>query len=169
MENLLFIIATTLLAGIRTKRFRTRTIADTGCSVSLLDNRPFHVSETTTGDLMYFAECHDLKCDYGVIVIRFRSGPKPPSEWKSLLVDFTRTLHPSFGIEHLTEPEWNYWHPQSPAAIGFTEYGQNTKGVDWKINSWIDGNTICVIYVKNISEAPVISQELFLGSFRFRH
>ena len=116
---------------------------------------------------MYFSECSDGRADYGVIVIQFRQKHQPPSQWKSLLKDFTGTLHPSFGIEHLTPAEWNYWHPQSPAAIGFTEYGRDRKGTDWKICCWIDGSFMAVTYVKNISDAPIKSQELFLGSFRF--
>lgn len=167
MENLLLIFATTLLAGIRPKRFRARSIGATGCTVGLLNNQPFHVCETSSGDHMYFAECSDGSSDYGAIVIEFTERSKPASEWKKLLKDFTNTLHPSFGIKHLAGKEWNYWHPQSPAAIGFAEYAQDKNGIDWKICSWIDGNFMAVTYVKNISASPVKSQELFLGSFRF--
>ncbi len=166
MENLILLVATTLMATIRPRRLRQTPIAATGCSLRMPNHKGFHVSETASGDHMYFSETAMNGAVYGIVMIKFRGG-KPASEWKSLLSEFTENLHPSFGIAHATGAEWNYWHPQSPTAIGFSEYAQDRNGADWKIQSWINNEVMTVLYVKNINEAPMKLQEDFLESFRF--
>src|SRR5688572_940692 len=119
MENLILLFATTLMASIRSNRFRRYKVGDTGCSVSMLNHDGFHVSRTSGGDHMYFAESKNNGAEYGLVMIQFSEAGKPARQWKTLLCEFSKSLYPSFGIVHATAPEWNYWHPQSPAAIGF--------------------------------------------------
>jgi hypothetical protein len=167
MENILLVLATSLLATIRTRRTRIHAIGTTGCTIRMNHDTRFHISETIEGNHMHFGECKDGRSVYGIVLIQFREKGMPANQWKKILTDFAESLYPSFGVAHDTGAEWNYWHPRSPYAIGFVDYLQDRDGVDWKINAWINGNQMVVLYVKNINEASYRNQEQFLDSLTF--
>jgi hypothetical protein len=49
----------------------------------------------------------------------------------------------------------------------YSDYWQDADGIDWKAKGWTNGQTLAVLYVKNINEVPVERQDFFLDSFEF--
>ena len=57
------------------------------------------------------------------------------------------------------------WNQTGTSTL--VDYWQDAVGVDCKVKGYTNGRILAVLYVKNISEAEVSRQELFLDSFHF--
>jgi hypothetical protein len=60
------------------------------------------------------------------------------------------------------DTDWN-----SETSTTIVDYWQDCNKKDWKVKGYTNGKTLAVLYVKNIGNADVKRQDLFLDSFHF--
>lgn len=163
MENLVFILATTLAYRISTsKRFRRYPIGNTGRSVLLprgFDG--FDHCTTQHGDQFYLGESSSESANYGVIYIDLKEE-FDVADAELILSSYISRLHTPFSIAYNT----GIHHCQSMEQSGtrtIIDYWQDEWGVDWKIKGYTNGHFLALLYVQNINDGDVEKQEAFLG------
>lgn len=168
MENLIILIATSLVMRLSTSRnFKNHIIGSTGCSTLLpvQDNEPFDVTRTVSGDLLYFHECSHKKVTYGIICIQLEQS-SCLEEATEMLESYLNRLRVPFSIPYNTGvhegSDWN-----NEASVCRVDYWQDEEGLDWKVKGYTDGNILSVLYVRNIGHVPVKRQDHFLDGFHF--
>lgn len=166
MENLLLFLATSLVIRFSTlKGFKLQLIGDTGCSALLPANKKADFSVTDSGDQLYFHEFADKNVTYGMICIKM-NGHYSLNEAESMLSSYIDQLKSPFYILHNTglhaDADWN-----SETSRTIVDYWQDAHRKDWKVKGYTDGKALAVMYVKNIGNADVKKQDLFLDSFHF--
>ena len=167
MENLIMFLATSF--GLRlsfTPLFRNYLIGDTGCSALLpTSDKSFRASKTESGDNLYFHETEMGTVGYGLICIRLREQFELDHAM-DMLTSYIHKLKLPFNVLHSIgaqeSPDWN-----NTTSKTITDYWQDEAGTDWKVKGYTDGRTIAVLYVKNIGQADIKKQELFLDGFHF--
>ena len=168
MENLLLLLATTMLFRRTTTdnySFKRYFIDNTGCSVHFpSDFTTIDKSSTADGDTLFFKECAVGETLYGMIAIQQQYLPEDAD---GLLYEFMTALHHSFSIEHQIGITFEASPSRSNTIRGYVDYWQDAEGIDWKAKGWTDGQTLAVLYVKNINGASTERQDYFLNSFQF--
>jgi len=167
MENLILLLATSLMVRLTpSKKERNKFIGTTGCSALVFSgDARFHKSVTETGDDLYFHEHEEAGVEYGVICVQLKEQYEL---WEAadLLKQYIEVLKGPFFILHHTglkkESDWN-----SESSHTVVDYWQDGDKQDWKVKGYTNGRHIAVLYVKNISQAEVARQDLFLDSFHF--
>ena len=166
MENLILFLATSLIIRLSfPPKIKNRIIGDTGCSALLAAEDELEFSPTQSGDHLYFHEFHDKNVSYGMICIEMKNE-SDLGEAEEMLRAYVDKLKGPLRILHSTgiddEADWN-----TEAAKTIVDYWQDYQKKDWKIKGYTNGKTIAVLYVKNIGQADVKKQDLFLDSFHF--
>jgi hypothetical protein len=170
MENLLFFLATSF--AIRRfsapRKFKNCFIGDTGCSALLYSGDEGIDSITTrTGDDLYYHECKEKNISYGLICIKLNQTYELEAA-EQLLGVYIDKLRQPFHIRHNTglnkDEDWN-----QVSSATLTDYWQDSHKTDWKVKGYTDGRHMAVLFVKNIGQADVNKQDLFLDSFHFGH
>ncbi|HVF96086.1 MAG TPA: hypothetical protein VM871_02120 [Flavisolibacter sp.] len=163
MENLLLLFATTLAWRISAPKFKRYIIGRTGCTSLLLSGETsLHIQSTKDNERVYFYEHKVNEVVYGLITINMKDNlAREKSE--EILHQYVDRIQKPFGINCSagTEIESN------ADTITLIDYWQDEEGIDWKIKGHSNGKIIAVLYVKNISEAPVKEHDAFLNGFRF--
>lgn len=167
MENLIFFLAASLVLYKSSKKLRRLPIADTRTSVLFFPSPvSFNFSETEDGDKLYFFEQVEKSVTYGILCAQLKTQ-LTLHEAREIMTGYMTRLHKPFHALYSTGILPCKSLHQKDTCLKVVDYWQDEKGVDWKINSYTNGNIIAVLYVKNINEASVDKQDLFLDSFRF--
>ena len=165
MENLIFLLTASLVMYQTKKKPRKLFIADTNYSLFYFPEASFEYTQSDEGDVLYFAEHQDKLVSYGVLCARL-AAPLPIDEARDVMSNYMGRLHKPFhalyntGIDLCKTPE-------GAECIQLLDYWQDDNGLDWKVKGYTDGQTIAVLYVKNINELEVEKQDRFLDSFCF--
>lgn len=163
MENLLLLFATSLAWRISAPKFKRYIIGRTGCTSLLLSTETtLHVQSTKDGERIYFYEHEVAGVTYGVITVNMQEL-YTFEQSENILVQYANRIRKPFGISYNVSMEIEH----SADRITLTDYWQDEEGVDWKIKAHTNGKIVAVVYVKNISAAPVKEHDAFLNGFRF--
>lgn len=163
MENLLMFLATSLVLRIPAPKFQRYLIGQSNCSSLLATGgNTLHINYTKEGDKIYFNEQIVEETTYGLICAQMQ-GVHTLSKAEILLVQYINRVRQPFDIAFNISMEIE----RANQKIVITDYWQDKKGIDWKIKGYTDGKTVAVLYVKNISDAPVKEHDAFLNSFQF--
>ncbi|GAA4330647.1 hypothetical protein [Flaviaesturariibacter amylovorans] len=169
MENLLQRLTSALFGAFQSPSAAPRTFAACTRGSRISFNRsPFvHHFYNEEGDEVYTGQSLENKVTYGFITCHLA---KPLSDLmlaEQRLFLFLESLHPHFEIECTTGLDHGLSHPVNPDVVGMTEYWQDAKGYDWKVQAWTDGSLMAVTYVRNINITDFRKQDAFLDSFAF--
>ena len=166
MENLLLILATSFVLRISSPRkVGAHFIGTTGCSVLFMNGPVFEKTKTESGDDLYFNEYEEQGVTYGLICIDMQHHYELPEATQMLATYMHKLKGPFYifhNIGHEKAADWN--HTKTATLV---DYWQDAVGVDCKVKGYTNGRILAVLYVKNISEAEVSRQDLFLDSFHF--
>ena len=166
MENLIILLATSFMWRLSPKRSKNHSVGHTGCSALLFSDKGFEHATTQAGDRLYFHEHEEKKVVYGIICVHLREACER-HEALEMLSNYMQKLRDSFCIlhhlGHQLEEDWNSLRSRS-----LVDYWQDGHSRDWKVKGYTDGRTMAVLYVKNITAASVMRQDLFLNSFYFK-
>lgn len=168
MENLILLIATSLVYSITTsKNFKRYAISGSGCSVCFTSSPGrFTKSITKDGDFMYFGLTRERQSSFGVITILLQQTLSDEQTAKKMLEGFMNGLHESMNIKHTVGLYATSHHYPSSNIQNLIDYWQDADGVDWKIKGWTNGKAFGILYVKNISAQPAPKIDQYLDSFR---
>ncbi|WP_162944849.1 hypothetical protein [Flavisolibacter nicotianae] len=162
MENLIALLATSLVLRAANSRFRRYVICP-GCSALLHPAaKRLHVRRTKDGDRLLFNEHKIGTVKYGMICVQLN---KVYSLEKSeeILVNFINRCRKPLQIECNQSMEIE----QGAGQLCLTDYWQDKDGIDWKIKGSTNGKIISLLYVRNITDTTVTSHDAFLNGFRF--
>lgn len=163
MESLFVLLATSLVLRIGSSTFRRYLIGNTRCTALLPRGaQKFHINYTPEGDKMYFNDSEINGVGYGLICIDMKDV-HTSNEAQNILWEYLNKLNKPFGIAHALPVEVE----KTGGIIILNKYWQDYSGQDWKARGYTNGKTVAVLYVKNISDAPVTEHDAFLNSFRF--
>ena len=166
MENLIFLLTASLVIYKSSKVSRRTVIGDTNCSVLFPANAEFDFTQTEEGDQMYFSEHTEKKVSYGVLCAQL-SEKLPLDEAQDVITTYLNRLHKPFNALHNTGLDLCQSFSQNDDCVRMIDYWQDENNLDWKVKGYTDGQTIAVLYVKNINEISVDKQDEFLDSFCF--
>ncbi len=166
MENLIFLLTASLVFYKSSKQPRRTIIGDTNCSVQFFPDAEFDFTQTEAGDQLYFAEHTDKKVRYGVLCASL-SSKLPLAEAQDVLTTYLSRLQKPFHALYNTGINPCQTWTQGDDCVKMIDYWQDEDNFDWKVKGYTDGETIAVLYVKNISELEVDKQDQFLDSFYF--
>lgn len=163
MENLFFFLATSLALRIPKPKFKRYIIGNSGCS-SLLpsDRNTLHIKNTNEGDKVYFNESNLGNVTYGLITVQMKNV-YTLKQAEEILVQYINRCRKPFGIFYTISMQVE----NMAGKLVITDYWQDEKNIDWKIKGYTDGQSLCLLYVKNIADASVKDHDNFLNSFRF--
>jgi hypothetical protein len=166
MENLFILIATSFVLRLSTSRkFKNLFIGETGCS-ALMFSSHFKKSLTPSGDVFYFNEFSEKEVTYGIICIELKQEYELRLT-SEMLASYINKLRAPYFILHNTgltqATDWNH-----VSSIAMVDYWQDGEKQDWKVKGYANGNTLAILYVKNIGHVEVKKQDLFLDGFHFK-
>lgn len=166
MENLIFLLATSFVLRLSTSRkFKSYFIGNTGCSALMFTNH-FKKTITPSGDQFYFNEFSEKRVTYGIICIKLKNQFEL-NETAEMLTSYINKLRAPYFILHNTgiseAKDWNHL-----SSIVLEDYWQDGNKQDWKVKGYADGNTMAILYVKNIGLVEVKKQDFFLDGFHFK-
>lgn len=166
MENLVFFLATSFVLRLSSSRnVKTNVIGNTGCSSLFYSRGQSDSCITPDGDRLYCSKFSENKVSYGLICVQF-SESYEMNKAVQLLTHYINKLKTSFRVLHDTgiqkDVDWN-----SEYSTALVDYWQDAEKKDWKVKGYTNGDVMAVLYVKNISEADVKKQDIFLDSFHF--
>ena len=164
MENLIFLLTASLVLYKSAKKPRKIRIGDTHCSVLFSPDAEFDYTKSEDGDEMYFAEYTEKEVSYGVLCARIAS-PLPLDEARDVMDSYLERLHKPFHALYNTGIDLCQPLDTERNCIKMVDYWQDEDEMDWKVKGYTDGQTIAVLYVKNINQSTVEQQDLFLDSF----
>jgi hypothetical protein len=102
---------------------------------------------------------------YGIVCIDMKEQYSL-NDATEMLVGYMNKLRGPFfifhSVGHEKDKDWN-----NSFSSTLIDHWQDAAGVDCKIKGYTNGKILAVLYVKNISEADVLKQEIFLDSFHF--
>jgi hypothetical protein len=166
MENLIFLLTASLVIYKSSKKPGKTVIGDTNCSVLFAADTEFDFTQSDNGDQLYFAERTDKKIGYGILCARL--GERLPlDEAKDVMTTYVNRLQKPFHALYNTGMVPCQSWRQEDDCIKMIDYWQDANKMDWKVKSYTDGQTIAVLYVKNINAIAVEKQDEFLDSFSF--
>lgn len=162
MENLFLFLATSLVLRNGSRRFKRYSICS-GCS-SLLHSgsKLLHVRQAKDGDTLYFNEYMSDGVTYGMICVQMQEE-YTLHQAESILVHYINRVRKPLRILFNTSMEIE----RTNRLLSITDYWQDQRGMDWKIKGQTNGRVLSLLYVKNITEAPVNVHDAFLNGFRF--
>lgn len=164
MENLIFLLTASLVLYKSSKKPRKTFIADTGCSVVFSPDAVFDHTQSEDGDQLYFAEHTDNDITYGVLCARIHSM-LPLEEAQDVMTTYLNRLRKPFNALYNTGIDLCQNRSNTKDCIKMIDYWQDEDNLDWKVKGYTDGQTIAVLYVKNINQISVDKQDEFLDSF----
>jgi hypothetical protein len=82
-----------------------------------------------------------------------------------ILVQYINRVRRPFGIAYNISMNIE----KANGIVTLSDYWQDEEGTDWKIKGYTNGKIIALLYVRNISNAPVKEHDDFLNGFRFLH
>lgn len=169
MQNLIFLLTTSLVLSYSTRTFRRRFISNTGCSLKM-PGETFRLDKTfsETGDAIYMGDQVKGKATYGFILAKLDDKITEIKEAEHLLYDFLEGLLHPLSIEYTTGLSAGLHNKHCKSAVGMVDYWQDDLGSDWKVKGWTNGNYMAVLYVKNFTEENILEVDAFLNGFRFR-
>lgn len=163
MENLFLFLATSLVLRIPKPKFKRYIIGNSGCSSFLPNDRNLlHIQRTKDGDRIYFNESNLRNVTYGLITVQMKDV-FTLKQAEEILVQYINRCRKPFGISYNISMQVE----NAAGKIVITDYWQDEKSIDWKVKGYTDGKTLALLYVKNITNAPVKDHDDFLNSFRF--
>lgn len=162
MENLIFLLTASLVLYKSSKKPKRTFIGDTNCSVLFSPDATFDFSRSEEGDQLYFAEHTDKAITYGVLCAHIHSR-LPLDEAGDVMTTYLNRLRKPFNAPYNTGV--NLCENRVSDCVTMVDYWQDEDNLDWKVKGYTDGQTIAVLYVKNINETTVEKQDEFLDSF----
>lgn len=162
MENLIFLLTASLVLYKSAKKPRRTFIGDTNCSVLFSPDATFDLSRSDEGDQLYFAEHTDKDITYGVLCASIHSR-LTLEEAGEVMTTYLNRLRKPFNAPYNTGV--NRCENWVNDCVTMVDYWQDADNLDWKVKGYTDGQTIAVLYVKNINEITVEKQDEFLDSF----
>jgi hypothetical protein len=166
MENLLLILATSFVLRLSaTRKLHYSFIDKTGCFLFFPKGIPFETQKTDSGDDLYFNEFTEKDVTYGVICVKMQNRYSPEEAVEMLGRYMNQLRGPFFVFHQVGQEKAKDWNQES--SLTLVDYWQDARGRDCKVKGYTDGNTLAVLYVKNIGEVEVTRQDAFLDSFHF--
>ena len=169
MQNLIFLLTTSLVFSYATRTFRRRFISNTGCSLKM-PGETFRLDKTfsDTGEAVYMGDQAKGKATYGFILAKLNDKSADIKDAEHLLYDFLEGLLQPLSIEYTTGLSTGHRNKYCKNATGMIDYWQDDLGSDWKVKGWTNGSYMAVLYVKNFTEENILEVDEFLNGFRFR-
>lgn len=164
MENLIFLLTASLVIYNSSKKPRKTIIGNTNCSVLFPADAEFDFTQTDDGDQMYYSEYTNKQVSYGVLCAHL-SEKLPVVEAQEVMTTYLGRLHKPFHALYNTGIQACQSWSQEDDCIKMIDYWQDKNNMDWKVKGYTDGQTIAVLYVKNITNVSVEKQDEFLDSF----
>jgi hypothetical protein len=166
MENLILFLATSLVIRFSSsKKIKLQFIGNTGCSAFLSAGNKLESTLTQSGDQLYFHEFKDKNVTYGMICIDMNRQYNLVEAEEMLRSYIDKLRGPLYILHNTGVYEAADWNSETSKTI--IDYWQDCNKKDWKVKGYTNGKTLAVLYVKNIGNADVKSQDFFLDSFHF--
>jgi hypothetical protein len=163
MENLFMFLATSLMLRIASPKFKRYLIGQSGCTSLLLSGgNQLHIKHTKEGDVIYFNDSYIESVTFGMICVRMKQVYSL-HQAETILVQYINRVRKPLSIAYTLSMEVE----KGDGQITITDYWQDSEGTDWKIRGYTNGKAVAVLYVKNVTEAPVKEHDTFLNGFRF--
>jgi hypothetical protein len=166
MENLIFLLTASLVLYKSSKQPRRTRIGDTNCSLLFSPDASFDFTKSKDGDQLYFSEYTEKQITYGVLCARL-AEPLPMDEASEVLNNYLNRLRKPFYALYNTGADMCEYSGYKEECVKIIDYWQDEYQLDWKVKGYTDGQTIAVLYVKNITALNVEKQDEFLDSFYF--
>ncbi len=162
MENLFFFLATSFVLRMANPRFRRFVICPGFSALLHSSNRKLHIRHTRDGDKLFFNEYAEDGVTYGLIGVQMPAFHSAAEAEKILKQYISRVRHP-LKIRSYVSMET----VRSASVVTVEDYWQDEAGFDWKIKGHTNGQTLALLYVKNIGDTTVGNHDAFLNGVRF--
>lgn len=169
MQNLLLLLAASLnkvnhLSPLSQKTF---PIGNSGYSVNCITRRDqLPINQAVQSKSFFAGEWDEGALTYGLVLLQYPAMGVVPSDAALLLSSFTQRLQKAFGIAHTAQAE--EWQSGDATEYSFIDYWQDGDGTDWKARGCSNGQTLALLFVKNIGAGCTVAQDYFLESFSFQ-
>jgi hypothetical protein len=166
MENLIIFLASSFVLRLSAPgSLRNKEIGNTGCSALFFPDQDINCGHTGCADQLYVSRLSRKEVSYGMICIHLHEAHDLATA-TDMLAAYLNKLQEHFSILHSTGLHQAVdWNTASSKAV--VDYWQDRDQKDWKVKGYTNGKTIAVLYVKNIGQADIKSQDLFLDGFHF--
>lgn len=155
-------LATSLVLRLPSPKFK-RYLIGSGCSALLVSgHKTLHCKTTKDGDRVSFYDRAINGVTFGLIMVQMKEV-YTLHQAEMILVQYVNRVRRPFGIAYNISMNIE----KQNGVVTLTDYWQDDEGMDWKIKGYTNGKTISLLYVRNISNAPVKEHDDFLNGFRF--
>lgn len=157
MKNLFLLLASTFAPFMRNApKYKQQNKHSAHCG------RTFF---TQAGDVVFTDEYTKNEALFGAICIQLKEAYNSLTHAERVLLNFMTNLKLYFDLEHLVAGEAINHQKEKERFLSF--YGQDTTGVDWKVCGWTNGDTMAVLYIRNINHLPVAEETQFFSKLQF--
>lgn len=170
MQNLLMMLAASLnkIGNIPPLGNKTFPIGNSGYTINCVTRRDhLPISQAVQSKSFFAGEWDEGPLTYGLVLLQYPTAVTAPGDAALLLSTFTLRLQRAFGIAHTVYAE--EWQGNHESEHGFVDYWQDREGQDWKARGCCNGQTLALLFVKNIGAGCTLAQDYFLESFSFQN
>ncbi|HUC82128.1 MAG TPA: hypothetical protein VMR70_14585 [Flavisolibacter sp.] len=162
MENLFVFLATSLVLRLSHPKFKRYFIGSGSSALLVAGNKTLHCKTTKDGDRISFYDQTVQGVTYGLVLVQMKEV-YTLQQAENILVQYINRVRRPFGIAYNISMHIE----KKNGIVTLTDYWQDEEGKDWKIKGYTNGKTVSLLYVRNISNAPVKEHDDFLNGFRF--
>ena len=156
------LLATSLVLRLSTPKFK-RYLIGNGCSALLVSgNKTLHCKTTSEGDRVSFYDQTVNDVTFGLIMVQMKEV-YTLHQAETILVQYCNRVRRPFDIAF----NLSMHIEKQDGVVTLADYWQDDFGTDWKIKGYTNGKIVALLYVKNISNAPVKEHDDFLNGFHF--